>query len=79
MRAGDFYLMFASYILQNVTTGMESGFLTIVDHYTRGLAVNSGFLRVGPADYPSAQILHMKNLGGSQKPVRCQSLRPLSS
>jgi hypothetical protein len=42
--------MFASSILQNVTTGMESGFLTIVDHCTRGLAVSSGFQRVGPAD-----------------------------
>lgn len=46
----DFYLMFASSILQNVTTEMESGFLTIVDLYTRGLAVNNGFQRAGPAD-----------------------------
>jgi hypothetical protein len=29
---------------------MESGFLTIVDHYTQGLVVSSGFQRVGPAD-----------------------------
>jgi hypothetical protein len=42
--------MFASSILQNVTTGMEYGFLTSADHYTLVLAVNNGFLRAGPAD-----------------------------
>jgi hypothetical protein len=45
-----FLLMLSSSVLQNVTTGMEDGFLMTAGHYILASAVKNGSLTAGHAD-----------------------------
>lgn len=75
----SFLLILSSSVLQNVTTGMEDGFLMTAGHYILVSAAKNGFLIAGHADWHSERISHMRNSDGSLKAVTCQNFKLLSS